>query len=207
MGQEGVYPLRRSSDLRLSDLRLPGGLALLTVAVMAAVWQSHTPKPPLRNYPGYEDIGSPDLAPLHAMYAVPRAKYGFTPLPQHTTVEIERQSGKSAKAAGYDVLLHIYPAANDQFLIERTVSFQFVRNRYQWTGEQETWTGPRQYTLPDGSTTHETISISYAAQPGFGAGVINTLQIEYAGDDPRLSGRQNLGLKDIQPVLKQWGAI
>ena len=118
------------------DLRLPGSLMLLAAVVGGAIWQGYAPTVPVQNYPGYEDIGSPDLAPFHAMYAVPRAKYGFTPLPRHTAVEIERQNGKSAKVAGYDVLLHIYPVANDHFSIERTLSFQRVRNRYQWTGEQ-----------------------------------------------------------------------
>lgn len=141
------------------------------------------------------------------MYAVKRAGYGFTPLPRHTDTKIEKLTGVAARAAGYDVLLHIYPADKDPFSIERTVSFSLVNKKYQWIGEQETWTGPHHYTLPNGSSTREEISISYATQPGFGVGKINALQILYDGNDPGLSGKDNLTLKEIKPVLKSWGAL
>ncbi len=195
---------------KVYSLGLLVSVAILALVVVWAAYRSSSPAAQGRatpGYAGYMDIGSPALRPFQAMYAVKRAKYGFTPLPTHTDTKIEKLTGVAARTAGYDVLLHIYPTDNDPFTIERTVSFKLVNNKYQWIGEQETWIGPGQYTLPDGSSTHEQISISYATQPGLGAGITNTLQIMYEGNDPRLSGKDNLTLKDIQPVLKSWGAL
>jgi hypothetical protein len=185
--------------------RVAAVLVLLAVAVFLGV-REVLPPPPAPAGMSSIRMGSSRLAPYRSMYAVPRAKYGFTPLPKNADVDIELPSSANAKVDGYDALLHIYPGAGKTKVVERTISFKRVGGKYQWIGEQEMWTGPHQYTLPDGSTTNENISITYETQPGEGAGLVNTLQIMYDGDDARLSGKDNLTLKDVQPILKKWGA-
>ena len=203
-----IVESRQASDTtpRVGFLRLFAVLVLAgAIAVMLASARHPAPLPGGAG-DGTVDIGSPALRPFQAMYAVPRGKYGFTPLPKHARVKIETLTGADAVAAGYDALMHIYPGLDKTKIVERTISFQRIGGKYQWTGEQEMWTGPRPYQLPDDSTTNEDIGISYATRPGSGAGLINTLQIMYAGNDPRLSGKENLTLKDVKPVLKEWGA-
>jgi len=190
-----------SRNLRLFYVRLSSVLALLIAVVLLVSRGNRPPAPSSGLANNYVEMSSPALTPYKAMYPVPRAKYGFTPLPKLANVIIEKLTGSDATSAGYDVMLHIYSST------ERTVSFKFVNNKYQWIGEQEVWTGPHQYQLPNGGSTHEDISITYEAQPGFGIGPVNTLQIMYDGKDPRLSGKRSLSLKDVRPILKEWGDL
>ncbi len=199
---------RQMSDNPLKSYYFRLFAALALAGVIAVILASARPPAPLPvgTGDGTVDVASSALMPFQAMYAIRRSKYGFTPLPKHGRVKIETLTGADAAAAGYDALLHISPGLDKTKAVERTVSFQHIGGKYQWTGEQEMWTGPRPYQLPDDSTTNEDIGISYATRPGSGAGLINTLQIMYAGNDPRLSGKENLTLKDVKPVLKEWGA-
>jgi hypothetical protein len=149
-------------------------------------------------------INSPKVAPfLDPIRSVDTAKLGFSPLPAKARVMIELHSGAEARMDGYDAMLHIYYSN-----VDMDISFQKIGDKYQWIGEQETWTGPHYYKLPDGSYTHENISVNYGTYNGFNARKPNTLTEDYLGDDPRLHDKAaslSLTLKDIKPVLREWG--
>ncbi len=155
---------------------------------------------------GPYDMTSPEMKPFQAMYAAPRSQYGFTAYPKHASVMVETRTGTDAKTAGYDAMLHIYLGERVHSGTEWDVSFKRVDGQYQWIGEQETWTGPHGHMTPGGELTTESISISYDTQPGLSVGELNTPQVSYTGPDTKLSNKDNLTLKDVQPVLKQWGA-
>ena len=154
---------------------------------------------------GPYDMTSPKLKPFQAMYAAPRAQYGFTAYPKHAKVMVETRTGADAKTAGYDAMLHIYSGERIHSGTEWDVSFKRVNGQYQWIGEQETWTGTHGHRTPSGKLVTESISISYSTQPGLGIGEVNALQINYTGPDTKLASKYNLTLKDVQPTLKQWG--
>lgn len=170
-------------------LRLTGciGFALFSVALTGCSTSQESVK-----------IGDPKLKPFRAMYHVNRQKLGFTPLPQQADVTIETRAGSDAVKAGYDVMLHIY--ANT----ERTVNFKESGNSYVWTGEQETHTGPGTYTTPDG-TFSEQITITYETFPVAVQGFpTHKTYVSYNGENPKLSSKFDLTLKDVQPTLKDW---
>jgi hypothetical protein len=138
------------------------------------------------------DYADPELVPLwKAVEAVDRASMGFTPISKDSEIRIERSNGKK-----YDVMLHIYHHSS------RTISFRKKEGGFVWTGEQELFDGPKKYSTPDG-TINECIVLTYDKEKISGY-PINVLNISYEGEDPRLSGRNALTLKDIQPILKEW---
>jgi len=141
--------------------------------------------------PSAVKMGDPKLKPFISMYKVNRKKLGFTPIPKQADVSIETRSGSS-----YDVMLHIDAATS------RTVAFKKVGNSYKWIGEQEIHTGPGTYTTPDG-TFNEQITITYETAPVSGF-PMNKINVTYDGNNPVLSSKPNLTLKDVLPTLKKW---
>jgi hypothetical protein len=132
---------------------------------------------------------------LSALDDVDRSSLGFTPIQNDARVEIERKTGD----AEYDVLLHIYADTS------RTIAFKKVGESYEWVGEQEIHTGPRQYLSADGwlneqiVITYETVYVSGAPQ--------NTVVVLYSGDDQRLSDKIFLNLNDVVPILDEWESL
>jgi hypothetical protein len=142
-------------------------------------------------FPEAVKMGDPKLKPFSAMYKVNRSKLGFTPIPKQADVRIEKGS-----RSGYDAMLHIYAETS------RTVAFKKVGNSYVWIGEQEIHTGPGAYTSPDG-TFNEQITITYETSPVSGV-PLNKTYVTYAGNDPVLSSKPDLTLRDVLPTLKKW---
>jgi hypothetical protein len=72
----------------------------------------------------------------------------------------------------------------------RTMAFRKSLDGYNWIGEQEIFKGPNEYKTVDG-TFKEQVCLTYEIEKisGFPQ---NRLNITYAGEDPRLAGRQNL---------------
>ena len=135
------------------------------------------------------------LAPLlEAMNQVDRVSLGFTPIPKDTTIEWEQ--GRQT----YDVMLHIYSNK-----AQRTVAFLKIPDGYKWIGEQEIHIGPNQYTDENG-TAYEQIVITYETERVSGF-PLNQINIDYYGDDPRLSHRSNLTLDDVRPILAEWNKL
>lgn len=145
------------------------------------------PKPP-------SSIADPRLASFtQAIEAVAdRETLGFSPISEQARVMLEKGGN-----APYDAMLHIYAETS------RTVAFRKNPDgSYKWIAEQELIYGPKNFTTVDG-TFQEHLVIEYQIEPVNGI-PINQLHIDYNGDDPRLAGRKNLTLSDIQPILKEW---
>ena len=85
----------------------------------------------------------------------------------------------------------------------RTIAFRQTRNGYQWIGEQEVFQGPKRYKTVDG-TFNEALSLTYeiARVSGY---PLNRLNIAYYGEDKRLANNNQLTLKEIKPILREWG--
>ncbi len=147
-------------------------------------------------FPESVKMGDPKLKPFSSMYKVNRKALGLSPIPAQADVRIETRSGSDAKRVGYDAMLHIDADTS------RTVAFKRNGNSYKWIGEQETYKGPGEYTTIDG-TFNEEITITYDTSPVSGA-PINTIYITYWGNNPRLTSKSNLTLKDVLPTLKLW---
>jgi hypothetical protein len=128
---------------------------------------------------------------LKAIDEVDRASLGFTPIPKSSEVTLE-QSHQT-----YDVMLHIY--SNES---SRTIAFLKTLEGYRWIHEQEIFTGPHKYSTVDG-TVDEHIVITYETERVSGV-PLNQINIDYYGDDPRLSYRSNLTLDDVIPVIAEW---
>jgi hypothetical protein len=143
-------------------------------------------------FPEKVAIGDPRLQPLlKAASTFPRSQYGFSPTPTTGYVRLE-----SRPRAGYDAMLHISGKTS------RTMAFRKSLDGYNWIGEQEIFKGPNEYKTVDG-TFKEQVCLTYEIEKisGFPQ---NRLNITYAGEDPRLAGRQNLSLVDVKPILKEW---
>jgi hypothetical protein len=196
----------QSPELLWKRLYIPAGLfggsvlVLLLVLVKPLIEMQNDTHFPQGPY----DMTSPKLRPFQAMYAAPRTQYGFTAYPKHASVMVETRTGADAKTAGYDAMLHIYSGERIHSGTEWDVSFKRVNGQYRWIGEQETWTGPHGHMTRDGELVTESISISYNTQPGLFVGEVNTLQVSYTGTNTKLSSKDNLTLKDVRPILKQW---
>ncbi|MGI4790102.1 MAG: hypothetical protein ACRYFS_14770 [Janthinobacterium lividum] len=173
-----------------------GMLKCLLICTLLGTGCSHSFSLPPNLLDKSVDISSPQLAPFKSMYGVPRKKMGLAPLPKHARVTINLLTGPSAVSSGYDAMLQ---------MPERSVVFQKVKNTYRWIGESESYQGPNPYPLPDGSSAHESIYLSYSIRPYLGADPqLNTLHVIYQGSDPQLSNNDNLTLKDVLPLLKKW---
>jgi hypothetical protein len=132
---------------------------------------------------------------LQAAAAFDRTRYGFSPLPTDptaTTVYLE-----SKPRDGYDAMLHIKAKS------ARTIAFRQTRTGYQWIGEQEVFQGPKLYKTPDG-TFNEAISLTYEIVNLSGY-PLNQLNITYYGEDPRLAKKDHLKLREVKPILREWG--
>lgn len=121
-----------------------------------------------------------------------RTAFGFTPLPNAADVRWE-----SRPADRYDAMLHIYSKTS------RTIAFRRTPEGFKWTGEQESFQGPKKYTTPDG-TFNESITLTYEVENISGYST-NRLNITYFGEDKRLANRASLSLDYIKPILKEWG--
>ncbi len=129
---------------------------------------------------------------LKAATSFDRTSYGFSPIPNkdaNFSLEL-RTSGQ------YDAMLHIAAKTS------RTIAFRKENGNYVWIGEQEKFNGPKTYKSEDG-TLNEAVALTYETQKISGYPP-NQLNVMYFGDDPRLSGRSNLTLNDVKPVLKEW---
>ncbi len=152
------------------------------------------------------DITSPELKPFRTMYAVPRTKYGFTPLPKHARVTMSTPTDPSDKSPDYDTELDISDGTDVAPSETRQLYFKRVKNKYFWTEERESWTGPHQQKDADDEMEHETISIDYQVHPDDRSDP--HLYISYWGNDPRLANQERfLTPKDVRPILKEWGAV
>ena len=136
------------------------------------------------------------LKPLLAAAAsFDRARYGFTPLPHDPTTTIVFLESKPRD--GYDAMLHITTKTY------RTIAFRQTRDGYQWIGEQEVFQGPKRYKTVDG-TFNEALSLTYEISRVSGY-PLNRLNITYYGEDKRLANNNQLRLKEIKPILREWG--
>lgn len=126
-----------------------------------------------------------------ALARVDRAAMGFTPIASDADIRLEwgRQH--------YDAMLHIYAKTS------RTIAFRRTDSGYEWIGEQETFVGPKKYRTVDG-TINEFITITYDRVSISGV-PLNTLNIDYWGEEPELTQSRHLSLDAIQPWLRKWG--
>ena len=124
----------------------------------------------------------------------PREDYGFSPLPtdDKTDIRIERNA-----EGAYNVMLHINGTTS------RTIGFRRAETGYRWINEQEIFQGPKTYDSPDGRL-REMVVLTFETEPVSG-GVKDQLTINYFGADERLSGRRNISLAEVRPILDEWG--
>jgi len=135
----------------------------------------------------------PRLKPMfNAMARVDRGAMGFTPIARDADIRLEWGRRRS-----YDAMLHVSGKTS------RTIAFKRTDNGYEWIGEQETFEGPREYHSVDG-TFNEAITITYDRVPISGS-PINTIAIDYRGEEPELASPRRLSLDAIRPWLKKWG--
>lgn len=133
------------------------------------------------------------LAPLwRAAEAFDRESFGFSPLPRQGTVGWEK-----ARGASYDVMLH------QGGRTYRTIAFVKAGDGYSWVGEQESFQGPDTFHTADGDQ-REQIVLTYETRAVSGAS-LNRLNIQYYGEDRRLSWPNRLTLADVEPSLIEWG--
>ncbi len=121
-----------------------------------------------------------------------RASYGFSPLPTSGRVSLE-----SKPRSGYDAMLHLGGKTS------RTIAFRKNTIGYSWIGEQEMFEGPKMYKSVDG-TFHEEVTLTFEKEHVSGV-PLNKLNVSYMGEDSRLAGRVDLSLRDVKPILKEWG--
>lgn len=129
---------------------------------------------------------------IKAAKSFDRTAFGFTPLPNSADVRWESRPTKR-----YDAMLHIHSKTS------RTIAFRRTTEGYKWTGEQESFHGPKKYTTPDG-TFNESITLTFEVENISGYST-NRLNITYFGEDERLANRKSLSLDYIKPILKEWG--
>ena len=159
-----------------------GGMLFLLLTIWGCDW-----------FPRSVKIEDPRIQPLLvAAAAFPRTDYGFKAIPPDAHVRWEARP-----RAGYDSMLHISSKTY------RTIAFRKEGQGYRWIGEQETFTGPHEYTSVDG-TFKETIVLTYEIEHISGS-PLNQLYISYHGDDSRLSWPHVLTLSETRSVLKLWG--
>ena len=138
-------------------------------------------------------MNDPRIQPLlQAAQQFDRTAYGFTPLP--TTAEVRWESQPRGT---YDAMLHITAKTS------RTIAFFKTDSGWRWVGDQEILEGPKMFKTVDG-TFKEHITLTYETESLSGAKK-NQLNVDYAGEDPRLAGNHNLTLADVKPILKEWG--
>jgi hypothetical protein len=129
---------------------------------------------------------------LKAAAEFDRASYGFSPLPTSGRVSLEPKP-----SSGYDAMLHLGGKTS------RTIAFRKNTSGYFWIGEQEMFVGPKMYKSVDG-TFHEKVTLTFEKEHVSGV-PLNKLNVSYMGEDSRLAGRVDLSLRDVRPILKEWG--
>ncbi len=128
---------------------------------------------------------------LHAAEHSSECRFAFTPVPRDADIRLEKSAGP------YDLMLHVYGKTS------RTIAYRIGENEIRWIGEQEIYTGPKEYTGVDG-TYNEQLTVTFELESISGA-ELNRLNILYTGEDPRLVNRQDLDLETIYPILRDWG--
>lgn len=128
---------------------------------------------------------------LRATEAASTNRFGFLPVSTNADIRLEKSSG------AYDRMLHIYGRTS------RTIAFRKLANSFAWIGEQEIYSGPKQYTTVDG-TLFEQLCLTYELQR-IAHYKLNQLNISYTGEDQRLAYPKELTLQTILPILKEWG--
>ena len=138
-------------------------------------------------------MNDPRIQPLlDAANSFQRTIYGFTPLPREADVRWESRPTKR-----YDAMLHITGRTS------RTIAFRRDGQGYRWTGEQETFEGPKKYKTPDG-TFNESVCLTYEIERDSGY-PLNRLNVAYFGEDSRFENRHDLTFDSIRPLLVEWG--
>jgi hypothetical protein len=147
----------------------------------------------------YTSLDDPALGTFKSMYAVDRSQYGMTALPKKGQVHIERRQGDAAREYGYDVMLHIYNKSIHH------VAFRVQNGSYQWVGESEVCTGPREYEHPKGRF-NEQLVISYFQNVQH---QLNGLHVSYFGPDETLKQEmqplKEVPISKVTSLLKEWG--
>jgi hypothetical protein len=132
---------------------------------------------------------------LAAAAQFPGEQHGFSPLPAHPrAISLEPVSASDA----YDRMLNIADRTT------RTIAFKQTPQGWVVVHEQECFEGPNDYDAPDGGRTKEKIWLTFETVP-VATGTPGTLVIDYDGANRELLEKKELTLKDVQPVLKQWG--
>jgi hypothetical protein len=143
--------------------------------------------------PEHVSHDDPRLKPMFdAMARVDRRAMGFTPIARNADIRLEWGRRES-----YDAMLHVYGKTS------RTIAFKRTDAGYEWIGEQETFQGPNEYRSVDGPF-NEAITINYDRVPISGF-PINTIAIDYRGEEPDLAAPRHLSLDVVRPWLKKWG--
>jgi hypothetical protein len=145
-------------------------------------------------FPEKVSLSDPRLAPmLRAIEAVDRSALGFTPIRSDARIRLEARG-----RAGYDAMLHVDGTTS------RTIAFRKTATGYRWIHEQEMHYGPKTFATVDGPI-REHITITFEVEHISGAPLGRTW-VSYTGEDPRVAGRFDLTLKDVQPILLEWQA-
>ncbi len=145
-------------------------------------------------FPVRIEMSDPKIVPLlNAAESFDRVKYGFSPLPEKADVRLESRPMRQE----YDAMLHISSKTS------RTIAFRKTDKGYRWIGEQETFRGPNRYKTIDG-TFYEEITLTFHIEK-FSGFPTNRLKVSYFGEDPRLANLRKLTIKDVQPILREWG--
>lgn len=133
-------------------------------------------------------MDDPRVKPLlEARAKIDLVSRGFTPL----TASKARLEITSSRP--YDAMLHV---------AGKTIAFKKEPHGYRWIGEQEIFSGVREYETPDGKAT-EALCFTYELEPISGSPV-GELSISYSGDDPRLAWPKKITLAEAQAVLNEW---
>lgn len=180
------------------------GFALLAIGAMPLVFLAATNWRNLEKlasgrlyFPQVVTGSSAEIAPmLEARRAAGAEELGFTPIEPDASIEIERTYGE---APNYDVMLHVDGSTS------RTIAFKQEGQAYRWVGEQETFTGPKEY-LSGYSYQHETLSMTFDTVTLSGA-PLNHLHFMYRGEGPRLKDDWGLTYDDVFPILVEWGVV
>jgi hypothetical protein len=135
----------------------------------------------------------PRLKPMfEAIAQIDHRSMGFTPIDPAASIRVEWKPRN-----GYDVMLHIDGKTS------RTVAFRRLQSGYEWIGEQEIFKGPGRYETVDGERNEE-ITINYDKVPISGF-PLNTVAIQYHGQNKDLIWPRELTLERAQQLLKEWG--
>jgi hypothetical protein len=138
-------------------------------------------------------MGDPQVqALIRSANTFDRTSFGFSPISKDGEVRLELQPTEK-----YDAMLHVTSKTS------RSIAYKKEKESFIWIGEQETFRGPRTFKNEDG-VVNEAITLIYETEKVSGY-PINQLNVTYLGEDPRLTGRRDLTLTDVKPILKEWG--